>query len=184
MKKLIGIALAIALLLVMAPMDVLAYDSGDVWITASNESNPLNGKTINGNIIVQVGNSVRNKVIIKNCTINGNIEIISGNVTDIGPGNTINGNVEIGSGAYDTWVYTNSSQGINGNIEAKGASYVIVMGNTVSGNIELEDCTNPKHKGPNGEDIWDNNVDGNIEIKNSPDYVVDNNTVSGDVEIE
>ena len=182
MKKLIAIALAIVVLLVMVPMEVLADADGDVWITQSNESAPLEGQTIDGNIIVQVDNSVRNKVIIKNCIINGNIEIINGNVTDIGPGNTIDGNVEIGSGAYDTRVYQNPS--INGNVEAKGASYVVVMGNTMNGNIELTGCANPANPGPGGADIWGNSIDGNIEIKNSPGYIVGSNTVTGNVEIE
>jgi len=153
----------------------------DVWITESNESAPLEGQTIDGNVYVQVDKSERNKVIIMNCTITGNIEVISGNVTDIGPGNIINGNVEIGSDAIDTWVYNSS---INGNVEAKGASYVVVMGNTIDGNIELTDCLNPANPGPDDADIWGNYVEGNIEIKNSPGYNVGNNWVTGEVEIE
>lgn len=179
MKKYLILVLIV---LLIGALSVGGLGSGDVWILEGNEDDPLDGETIIGNIIIQVDNSVRNKVIIRNCEITGNIEVISGDVTDIGPGNTITGNVEIGSDTLDTWVYKNPS--IIGNVEAKGASGVVVWENMIEGNIELTGCDGPFNPGPDDADIWDNVVDGNIEIKDSSGYIVGDNMVTGEVEIE
>ena len=138
------------------------------------------GSTINDNVIV-VGSCA---ISGPGTTINGNIKVGPGGILSVsGPGVTINGSIEA-KGQFILLVF---SSAINGDIKVEGGpgvtSFVQVVDNMMSSNIEIKDLTGGQIRVSQNVGSGNIKIESNVGLSTNPLQVSGNTLADGNIEV-